>query len=108
MIPLIVAIYLAFIFRIYFPNATYGIGAPNDIRSLTGAMEYAVGTRNDLVLVNLGPTGGDIDRVLDAIAGPPRAAGMNVTITTDPNAILNSCHSQLTGVTNCFGAAECE
>jgi hypothetical protein len=106
--PIVVAIYLAFIFRVYFPKATYGIGTPEDIRSLTDAMQYAAGTRDDLILVNLGPQGGDIDRVLNAVAGPPKAAGRNVTISTDPNVILTSCHSQLTGVTNCFAAVECK
>lgn len=105
--PIVVAIYLSFIFRVYFPKATYGIGKPEDVRTLTDAMLYAAGTRNDLILLNLGPQGGDIDRVINAVASPPKAAGRNVTISTDPNVILTSCHSQLTGVTNCFGAVEC-
>jgi len=106
--PIFVSIYLCFIFRVYFPKATYGIGTPNDIRNLTDAMQYAAGTRNDIILVNLGPQGGDIDRVIDAIATPLKAAGRNVTLATDQNVVLASCRSQLTGVTNCFGAVECK
>jgi len=103
--PIVVSMYLCFIFRVYFPNATYGIGTPSDVRNLTSAMLYAAGTRNNLILVNAGPQGGDIDRVIDSVAGPPKAAGRNVTVTTDQGVILSTCHSRLTGVTNCFGAA---
>ena len=106
--PIVVAIYLCFIFRLYFPKATYGIGTPSNILNLTDAMQDAAGVRNDLIIINFGPQGGDIDRVINAVADPLIAADINVTISTDPNVVLASCRSQLTGVTNCFGAVECK
>ena len=103
--PVIVAIYICFIFRVYFPSAYYGIGAIQDVRNLTDAMLYTADKRPHLVLVNSGPRGGDIDKVIETIAAPLRAIGRNVTVANDANVLLETCRSGLTAVTKCFGAA---
>jgi ATP-binding cassette, subfamily A (ABC1), member 3 len=68
-------------------------------------MLYTANTRPHLILVNNGPRGGDIDRVIDAVATPLKAAGRNVTITNDDTVLLEVCRSGLTATTPCFGAA---
>jgi ATP-binding cassette subfamily A (ABC1) protein 3 len=105
--PVLVAIYLCFIFRAYFPKATYGISSPHDVRNLNDAMGYAatVGKRDRLILVNVGPRGGDIDRLLNLVAETPKAAGKNITITYEQDDLIASCRSGLQGVTKCFSAA---
>lgn len=93
--PIIIAVYLCFIFRVYFPKATYGVGSPHNVRNLTTAMQEKSGKRDKLILVNSGPRDGDIDRVIELVAQGPRAGGRNVTITDDENVIRASCRATL-------------
>ncbi|KAF2396588.1 ABC transporter [Trichodelitschia bisporula] len=102
--PIIIAIYISVILRVYFPTATYGIGAPHDVRSLVDGMRLASSGRSTLVLVHNNHVGGDIERVINAVAAPPRTAGHNVTVVATEDDLRAICRSQLQGVTKCYGA----
>jgi ATP-binding cassette subfamily A (ABC1) protein 3 len=103
-IPIAIAVYLTIIFRIYYPHATYGIGSPTPIRSLVDAM--SIGQPRTLVLLNnASTTGGDIDRVINAVAGPVRDAGKQVVIVSSTEELRAKCRPSLQGDTKCFAGA---
>jgi ABC-type multidrug transport system ATPase subunit len=69
-------------------------------------MNAAGSGRTTLVLMNNSTeSGGDIDRLINAIAGAPRAAGKKVLITSSEDDLHSTCRSALQGNTKCFGAA---
>jgi ATP-binding cassette subfamily A (ABC1) protein 3 len=106
-IPTVFVIYFAFIIRVYWPRETYGIGNPSSIRSLSQAIGEAAGNRRTLALCNYGPTGGDIDRVIEQVSSAARGTnGQIVEVIHNPNDLLTLCKSSLSGVTKCFAAAE--
>ncbi|ORY19028.1 ABC transporter domain-containing protein [Clohesyomyces aquaticus] len=106
-IPIILAIYMAFIIRVYWPTETYGIGSPSTVRPLSDAIAEAMGNRRTLALCNYGPRSGDIDRVIALVAASARGTrGQTVEILRDPDELLTLCKSSLAGVTKCYGAAE--
>ncbi|OCL07698.1 ABC transporter [Glonium stellatum] len=104
--PVILAIYMSFIIRIYWPQETYGIGTPSLIRDLSNAMNSAGGGRNTLALCNYATPGGDIDKVINMVATSARGSGKTVEILTNPDQLLTLCRSSLSGTTKCYGAAE--
>jgi ATP-binding cassette, subfamily A (ABC1), member 3 len=98
--PIIIGAYLTVIIRAYIPGATYGIGNAAPIKGLTDAMGMRTGT---LVLMNnASSVGGDIDRVIKAVASGPQAAGRSVLITTSEDELRITCRSNFQGVTKCF------
>ncbi|KAF2690427.1 putative ABC transporter [Lentithecium fluviatile CBS 122367] len=106
-IPILFVIYMSFIIKVYWPKETYGIGSPNTIRPLSQAISEASGNRRTLALCNYGPEGGDIDKVIEAVAAKARGTnGQTVEIIRSPEDLLTLCKSSLSGVTKCYGAAE--
>ncbi|KAF2493864.1 hypothetical protein BU16DRAFT_58020 [Lophium mytilinum] len=105
-VPLIFVVYMSFIIRVYWPKETYGIGASTQIRSLPDALNTAGGGRHTLALCNYGPRGGDIDKVIAAVAASARTSGKPVQLLYNPDDLLTVCRSALSGNTKCFGAAE--
>ncbi|KAF2672309.1 ABC transporter domain-containing protein [Microthyrium microscopicum] len=103
-IPIIIALYLTVIFKIYWPGAVYGIGSPVPIRSLLDGMNAA--HPGLLILVNnASSSGGDIDQVIKTVAEPIQAAGKQLIITNNAEDLHSLCRPSLSGATNCFGAA---
>lgn len=106
-IPTIFVIYFAFLIRVYWPRETYGIGNPSTIRPLSQAISQASGNRRTLALCNYGPTGGDIDRVIELVSSAATGTnGQIVEVIHHPDDLLALCKSSLSGVTRCFAAAE--
>ncbi|KAH8728745.1 putative ABC transporter [Phaeosphaeriaceae sp. PMI808] len=106
-IPTIFVIYFAFIIRVYWPKETYGIGKESTIRPLAQAIRDAPGNRRTLALCNYGPTGGDIDRVVDLVSkGAKGTDGQIVQILHSPDELLTTCKASLSSVTKCYAAAE--
>jgi ATP-binding cassette, subfamily A (ABC1), member 3 len=103
-IPLIFAMYMSFILKVYWPKEQYGIGASTQVRSLADAMQHSTGGRDTFVLVNSVNAGGDIDRVIQLIAQPLKSSGKNITITDNVLDMIETCQSSLQGTTKCFGA----
>ena len=104
--PIVLSVYMSFIIRIYWPQEVYGIGTPSPIRGLPDAMNSAGGGRNTLALCNYGPSGGEIDKVINMVATSARGSGKAVEILTIPDQLLTLCRSSLSGTTKCYGAAE--
>src|ERR1700761_8784959 len=102
-LPIIIAAYLTVIVRAYVPSAKYGVGSAAPVRNLVDAMGTTTGI---LVLMNnASSTGGDIDRVIKAVASGPQAAGRQVLITNSEDELRITCRSNFQGVTKCFAAA---
>jgi hypothetical protein len=103
-IPIIFAMYMSFILKVYWPKEEYGIGAPTQVRSLADAMHHTTGGRDTFVMVNPVNPGGDIDRVIQLIAQPLKSSGKTIKITNDVIDMIQTCQSSLQGTTKCFGA----
>lgn len=104
LIPLIFAMYMSFILKVYWPKEQYGIGAPTQVRSLADAMHHTTGGRDTFVLVNPVNQGGDIDKVIQLIAEPLKSSGKTIKITNDILDMIQTCQSSLQGTTKCFSA----
>jgi ATP-binding cassette, subfamily A (ABC1), member 3 len=104
--PIILTVYLSIIVRVYWPKENYGIGSPTGLRSLAEGFGAAGGGRNTLALVNYGPTGGEIEKVINAVAKEASLPGKTVKILTSLDELLALCRSTLYGTTKCYGAAE--
>lgn len=106
-IPTIFVVYFAFIIRVYWPKETYGIGNEALVRPLAEAIRDAPGGRRTLALCNYGATGGDIDRVIRAVAEKAKGFdGQLVRILRNPDELLTVCKASLSAVTKCYAAAE--
>jgi hypothetical protein len=103
-LPVAFMIFLSYARNLFIPPSNYGIGTSHPIRSLAQGLEAANGGRNTLAFVNNGLAGGDIDRVIDAVAQPATAAGAKVVRLTQEAQLLDVCRSSLRGSTSCYGA----
>ena len=103
-IPIVFAIYMSFLLRVYWPKEQYGVGSPHPVRSLQDAMEAATGGRNTLVLVNSASSGGEIDHVIQLLAQSVQTSGKIVKIVNDDTELIETCRSTLQGTTKCYGA----
>ncbi|MBE3110821.1 MAG: ATP-binding cassette domain-containing protein, partial [Acidobacteria bacterium] len=104
-VPVILAALFSFIKNLLLPPALYGIGTPSPIRTLPEALGVAADDGRDaVVFVNNGLSGGDIDRVIEALVADVQGAGKVVERTEDEGDLQNLCKSSLRGVTRCFGA----
>jgi ATP-binding cassette subfamily A (ABC1) protein 3 len=102
-IPIVFAIFMSFLLRVYWPKEQYGIGSPNPVRSLRDAMEAATGGRNTLVLVNSVSSGGDIDKVVQLLAQSVQSSGKTVKLLNNDTELIETCRSTLQGTTKCYG-----
>ena len=103
-IPLIFAMYMSFVLKVYWPKEQYGIGLPTQVRSLADAFHLTTGGRDTFVLVNAVNPGGDIDRVIQLIAQPLKSSGKTIKITDNVIDMIQTCQSSLQGTTKCYGA----
>jgi ATP-binding cassette subfamily A (ABC1) protein 3 len=102
-LPILIAIYLSVVLKLYYPTATYGIGDPTPIRSVVDAMNVKPGML--VLLNNASSIGGSIDQVINAVASAPRAAGKQVLVTSSQDEFLLTCRPNFSGSTACFAAA---
>jgi ATP-binding cassette, subfamily A (ABC1), member 3 len=102
-IPVVFALYMGILLKVYWPKEEYGIGKPSQVLSLPDAMLAAKGGRNTLALVNSVSPEGDIDRVIELIS---REVPEGKTVKTFDNHfdLIETCRSSLQGTTKCFGA----
>ncbi len=91
--------------NLFIPPSIYGIGEPTPVRSIGAALDLVSGGREKLVLVDNGFTGGDIERVINGIAGPARRAGKQVEIMSNEGDLSNICRNSLRGTSSCIAAA---
>ncbi|OLN92788.1 ATP-binding cassette sub-family A member 5 [Colletotrichum chlorophyti] len=104
LLPIILTVYLGIGRNLNSPQNDYGIADPRPVRSLRDGLSAADGSRNTVVFVNNGLSGGDISRVIDSLSDEVAAAGKNATTVEDPTALGDICHSSFRGTTSCYGA----
>ncbi|KAI9802311.1 MAG: hypothetical protein M1833_001817 [Piccolia ochrophora] len=104
-LPIIFVTFLSFARQLFVPPFYYGIGAAEPVRSLLNAMNAASGGRDTIALVNNGLADGDIDRVIEMVAGPVRTKGKNVRLLSTQDELLDVCRNTLRGVSTCYAGA---
>ncbi|KAG9232654.1 hypothetical protein BJ875DRAFT_497297 [Amylocarpus encephaloides] len=104
LLPIAFVIFLSYARNLFIPPSTFGIGSPHPIRTLAEGLDAASGGRHTVAFVNNGLAGGDIDRVIDAVAQQVSRAGRNVARLTTETQLLDTCRSSLRGATTCYGA----
>ncbi|KAK1705306.1 ABC transporter [Colletotrichum acutatum] len=86
------------------PSNEFGFADPRPIRSLAEGLAASDDSRDTVVLVNSGLSGGDIDRTTAAISAQVSAAGKNSTTITNPSDLGSICRSSFRATTTCYGA----
>lgn len=103
-LPIAFMIFLSYARNLFVPSSTYGIGSGHPIRTLAEGLKAATGGKDTLAFANNGLAGGDIDRVIDAVAASASAPGTKISRLTDEAELLDVCKSSLRGATNCYAA----
>ncbi|KAH9226166.1 hypothetical protein K456DRAFT_58892 [Colletotrichum gloeosporioides 23] len=103
-LPIILTIYLGIGRNLNGPQNDYGIADPRAVRSLQDGFSVADGSRNTVVFVNNGNTGGDIERVISSLSDEVAAAGKNATTIANVNELSLICQTATRGTTPCYGA----
>ncbi|RDW76105.1 putative ABC transporter-3 [Coleophoma crateriformis] len=103
-LPVAFMIFLSYARNLFIPPSIYGIGSSYEIRTLSQALRETGAGRNTLAFVNNGLSGGDIDRVIDAVAQPALTLGKTVSRLATETDLLETCRSSLRGATTCYGA----
>ncbi|KAH7361831.1 hypothetical protein B0T11DRAFT_240543 [Plectosphaerella cucumerina] len=104
LLPLILSIYLGAGQRLNNPVSEFGLGEPRPIRSLPDGLAAADTSRNTVIFVNSGFSGGDIDRVIDRLSTIVTDAGKNATTLEQPSDVAFVCRTSYRGTTPCYGA----
>lgn len=102
--PIIFMFFISYAKNFFVPPSDFGIGTPTSVRSLSDAVAAEAGGRNTVAFVNNGLTGGDISRVISQLSQPITAQGKDVQVLGNENQLLETCHSSIRGVSQCFVA----
>ncbi|KAK0610321.1 Retinal-specific ATP-binding cassette transporter [Lasiodiplodia hormozganensis] len=105
LLPILFMFFISYAKNFFVPPSEFGIGSAAPVRSLENALNAAQGGRNKVVFVNNGLTGGDIETVINSIAGTVRSAGKKIAVVKTDIDLLSECPSSLRGVSTCFAAA---
>ncbi|KAL1957039.1 hypothetical protein VTO42DRAFT_6416 [Malbranchea cinnamomea] len=105
LLPVIFIAFLSYARNLFVPPAQFGIATPTPVRSIPDALAGVSSSRNKVVFVNNGFTGGDIDRVINQVAQPVRESGKLVEILSSPDELSDTCRSSLMGTSSCIVAA---
>lgn len=82
--------------------ATFGIGTAAPVKDLSNTLAAHSNLKLVFVTNNLG---GDVQELVDELAGPLKAAGGNVVIIQDPiRQLQDECKQSLRGSSGCFAA----
>ncbi|KAK1579832.1 ABC transporter [Colletotrichum navitas] len=104
-LPIALTTFFSFAKNLFVPPAVFGISDPRSIRSLPDALNVAADSgRETVVFVNNGFSGGDIDRVIDALATSVESAGKTVLRRSSTADLGTDCPTNLRGVSQCYGA----
>jgi ABC-type multidrug transport system ATPase subunit len=104
-LPIILTAFLSFARNLFVPSARFGISPARPVRSLADGLEVASRSgRDNVVFVNSGFKGGQIEGVIDELAAVVRGAGANATILETEDDVPFICRASLRGVTPCYGA----
>jgi ATP-binding cassette subfamily A (ABC1) protein 3 len=87
------------------PPSQFGVGTPEPVRGFIDALDASTGGRDNVVFVNNGFKGGDIEGLIDYLSVSVRTAGKTATVLDSEDGLLTTCRSSLRGVSSCYGAA---
>ncbi|KAF7122992.1 hypothetical protein CNMCM5793_001168 [Aspergillus hiratsukae] len=104
-LPVIFVAFISFAKNLFLPPSYYGVGSPTPLRSLGAALDAVSGSRDKVVFVNNGLTGGDVEQVINRIADPVRASAKQVHILSSEDELRELCRTSLRGVSTCIAAA---
>ncbi|EAW12681.1 putative ABC transporter [Aspergillus clavatus NRRL 1] len=104
-LPVIFVAFISFAKNLFIPPAEYGIGSPTPVRSLGDALGAVSGSRDKVVFVHNGLTGGDIEQVINRVAEPVRTTQKQVQVLSSENELRELCRTSLRGVSSCVAAA---
>jgi ATP-binding cassette subfamily A (ABC1) protein 3 len=103
LLPLAYIIFLTFSKNLFINNNYFGVGTPQPVLGLAEGIALTDAQRPNIVFVNGGFSGGDIDGVINNVASLVPSTH-NVVRLSNPNDILTTCRSTLRGITQCYGA----
>ncbi|KAL1842672.1 hypothetical protein VTJ49DRAFT_4583 [Mycothermus thermophilus] len=105
LLPLVLTAWISFSRNLFVPSARYGISPPRPIRSFADGLAASSGSgRDQVVFVNGGFRGGEIERVIGELSTVAEGAGKNVTVVEREDEVMRVCRTSLRGVTPCFAA----
>ena len=80
-------------------------GDPTSIRDLSSALDLVSPSRNKLVFVNSGLTGGDISAVINEVEYQIGSFGGDVQVLEQERDLLSVCRSSIRGSSSCIAGA---
>ncbi|KAF5007600.1 hypothetical protein FDECE_6086 [Fusarium decemcellulare] len=104
LLPIIWTLYLGIFQNIGNQTSEFGDAQTRVIRSLKDGLNAADNTRDTVVFVDNGFTGGDIEKVIKSLSDEVNSAGKTVSRKSNPNDMPSVCRSSFMGSTNCYGA----
>ncbi|KAL2161940.1 hypothetical protein VTH06DRAFT_7725 [Thermothelomyces fergusii] len=105
LLPVLLTAFLSFARNLFVPAATFGVGDIRPVRSLLSGLDAAFESgRSNVIFVNSGFGGGEIERVIDDLAATVRKAGKTATVLESADELPQICRATLRGVTPCYGA----
>ena len=104
-LPVIFIGFLAYARNLFIPPSHYGIAPATPVRSLGDAFRADAAGRDTVAFVHNGFLGGDIEHVINDLAGTVRGEGKKVQVLAQEEELLTVCRNSLRGLSSCFGAA---
>merc|ERR1711881_490736 len=103
--PIVFVFFVGYMKELFVAPSNYGIGSPVPIRSFEDGLRASTGGRDDVVFVNNGFTGGEIERVINTLSDTVTAAGKTPITVGSEDELLTICRNSLRGASGCYGAA---
>jgi ABC-type multidrug transport system ATPase subunit len=104
LLPIILTVYIGIGRNLNSPGNEFGIADPSPIRSFEDGLRAADSSRDKVVFVNSGFTGGDISEVIDSLSRDVEAAGKEAPVVETSNELGLRCRSTFRRTTTCYGA----
>lgn len=104
LLPVLLTIYLGIGQNLQGANKHYGITETQPVRSFEDGMRAASSSRSNVVFVDNGLTGGDIDNVINALEDRVGRAGKTAHRVADVGEMSRICSVSFQGTTPCYGA----
>ncbi|KAH8171967.1 aldehyde dehydrogenase family protein [Sarocladium implicatum] len=102
-IPLLLIILLSQARKLLSPPATYGLGSPQELRSLSQAIEENTsGKRDRIVFVSSHPESDDVEQVISSITNSISSSIVHVKRLDNESRIQTECQSSWDGLSRCF------
>ncbi|EAU33046.1 conserved hypothetical protein [Aspergillus terreus NIH2624] len=105
LLPVVFIAFISYARNLFIEPAVYGIGDPNPLRPLSESLGLMDSTREKVVFVHNGLTGGPIEQVINQVADPVRESQKQAHIVSSESELREICRSTLLGVSTCVAGA---